>query len=547
MKECTKNITTKKFDKTFFIDREKKSIKVRSASALEVIDNFNLEKDNILGQGSFNIVKEFPLGDKCEEKDKSKEVAVRMRTLKLGTDIMKQSNANASKTQSTQSTRNTQRGGIHTIQGQVSVNTSNISNTSNTSNNSVRTPSTSMPQYKLSPIIIDSMYNLVELSKANLHPKVYEIKVIEHKGQYVLVIVMEKYQSDLVSFLEKHRNTLSKDIHHEINVKNKVWPTPHRNNEILIQLQQKTIDLIERISNKGYFCYDIKPGNLVVNYDIEKQTVDIRMIDVDADFCIKDLLVQSKEHSKDGKKFTKLSFTRPQIYKNGMLALLAQHLYRSHDFNYLSNYFFGLNTITKTIDKYLTIEEKFKSILFTIDEAADHELVEKHNNYDKYYLGDLTDIINHYFFTRINNNFVYNLLFINRGFKLKNRMGFGLKHLVFMMNKKKIAPYFKSNIQDIIQKQKDVEAIAVEPNEKIVDILPEDKQPPSEPKDTPMKRDKKYMEYKQEHKPSKTSNTLKTRPSLSLPEQSRAESKGGKNKTKRKLSRTKCGTRKTRK
>lgn len=541
MKECTKNITTKKFDKTFFIDREKKTIKVRSASALEVIDNFNLEKDNVLGQGSFNIVKEFPLGDKCEEKDKSKEVAVRMRTLKLGTDIMKQSNTNASNASNaskTQNTQNSQRGGIHTIQGQVSINTSNTS---------VRTPSVLMPQYKLSPIIIDSMYNLVELSKANLHPKVYEIKVIEHKGQYVLVIVMEKYQSDLVSFLEKHRSTLSKDIHHEINVKNKVWPTPHRNNEILIQLQQKTIDLVERISNKGYFCYDIKPGNLVVNYDIEKQTVDIRMIDVDADFCIKDLLVQSKEHSKDGKKFTKLSFTRPQIYKNGMLALLAQHLYRSHDFNYLSNYFFGLNTITKTIDKYLTIEEKFKSILFTIDEAADHELAEKHNNYDKYYLGDLTDIINHYFFTRINNNFVYNLLFINRGFKLKNRMGFGLKHLVFMMNKKKIAPYFKSNIQDIIQKQKDVEAIAVEPNEKIVDILPEDKQPPSEPKDTPIKRDKKYMEYKQEHESSRTSRlskTLRTRPSLSLPEQPRAESKGGRYKTKRKLSRTKRGTRK---
>ena len=32
---------------------------------------------------------------------------------------------------------------------------------------------------------------------------------------------------------------------------------------------QKTVQLVEKVSKKGYFCYDIKAGNIVVNYDTD--------------------------------------------------------------------------------------------------------------------------------------------------------------------------------------------------------------------------------------------------------------------------------------
>jgi len=504
--ECTKNITKKKLDKTFFIDREKKTVNIHSASALKVIDNFNLTKKNILGTGSFNTVKEFPLSDKCEEKDRTKEVAVRIRTLTLGSDIFKQTN--------------TQKGGIETIAGEVSVIKS---------------------EYILDPIIMDSIHNLIDFSKNDLHPKVYEIKVIEHNGQFVLVIVMEKYKSDLRTFIEKYQNTFRKDIHHQLKVKDgDVWPTSDTNNDILIQLLQKTVQLVENVSKKGYFCYDIKAGNIVVNYDMQKQTIDLRMIDVDADFCIKNILVQSDENVNDKKTFTKLHLTRQEIYKNAMLALLAQHLYIFDDFNYLSNYFFGWNQITRTIDKYLSASEKIKGVLNTIDEAADHKQVEKFNNYDRYYLGDLTKMIRHYFFSTINDHFSQNLFCFNREFKKKGRMGFGLKYLLISIKKLYNTVNFSYKLPEILRKQKQIEAIEVEPdNFQKVDIQPTDNVPPPEPKDTPIKKHKKQREYK-EHK-----EEHKTPVHEILPAQESADSKGGK-KTQRRTVRNKRHTRKTR-
>lgn len=506
--ECTKNITKKKLDKTFFIDRELKTVNIHSASALEVIDNFNLSNKNILGTGSFNKVKEFPLSDKCEEKDRSKEVAVRIRTLKLGSDIFKQTN--------------TQKGGIETIAGEVSV---------------------IQPEYKLDPIIMDSILNLIDFSKNDLHPKVYEIKVIERYGEFILVIVMEKYQSDLRTFIENYKDTFLKDIHHELKVKDgNVWPKSVVNNDILIQLMQKTVQLVEKVSKKGYFCYDIKGGNIVVNYDIKKQTIDLRMIDVDADYCIKNILVQSDEKANDKKTFTKLNLTRQEIYKNTMLALLAQHLYIFDDFNYLSNYFFGWNQITRTVDKYLTASEKIKGVMNTVDEAADDKQVEEFKNYDRYYIGDLTEMINHYFFSTINDHFAQNLFCFSREFKKKGRMGFGLKYLLISIKKLHNNVSFSYKLPEIIRKQKQIEDIEVEPdNYKKVDIQPTDNVPPPEPKDTPTKKPKEQREYK-EHKEHKEEH--KTPVHEILPAQEPADSKGGK-KTRRRTVRNKRHTRKT--
>lgn len=475
MTHCTKNIDKSNFDKTFFIENNKNNVHVYSKTDLTIIDNLDISNDNnLLGQGSFNTVKEFPLSKKCLEEEK---VAVRIRKLLKGSDYY--------------------------------INGEGIG-------------------FKLSDEIIKSIDNIIDLSNKNLHPKVYEIKVIQdkkHSDNLYLIIVMEKYKSDLHTFLKNHKDDFKSNIHDEITgVKEEVWRTKsNKNNEIIIQLLVKTIELVEKISNNGYFCYDIKPRNLVVNYNIEKQTIDIKIIDVDADYCIKDMLVYNNETSNDGKTFTELLYNRCQIYKNVMLSLLAQHLYEYNDFNYLSNYFVVWNKITNT-DSLKDIYSQFKDMLLTIDNSIDE-------NGDKNHKNELSELIGHYFQLDIEDYFVYNLLYLSRNFQKNKKMGFGLRNFNIVFNKVTKKFDFKSKLKQIIQKQKEVEAIEDLPNE-IEDTMPMKESEPPEPKETPVKKKNKNMEYKEEKEEKETNepplNTVfnKVAPLV-------AESKGGKKKTRK--------------
>jgi len=477
MQSCTKNITKEKFDKTIFIDQKKKTINVNNSNELEIIDKFDLHNNNILGKGGFNTVTEFPLSEKCTE---SEHVAVRIRKLLKGRDYY--------------------------IDGEGTG-------------------------FKLRNEILKSIDNIIDLSTKNLHPKVYEIKVIQvnkHRDVLYLIIVMEKYKSDLHTFLKNHKDIFKNDIHNEVTgVKEEIWQTKsNKNNEIIIQLLTKTIELVEKISNNGYFCYDIKPRNLVVNYNIEKQTIDIKIIDVDADYCIKDMLVYNNETSNDGKTFTKLLYNRCQIYKNVMLSLLAQHLYEYNDFNYLSNYFMVWNKINN-VNNLKNIYSQFKDMLRTIDNSIDE-------NGDKNHKNELSEIIDHYFQLDIEDYFIYNLLYLSRNFQKNKRMGFGLRNFNIVFNKVTKQFAFKSKLKYIIQKQKEVEAIEDLSNEmklkQMIEIpiktsheleLPE-------PKKTPVKKNKN-MEYKEE----KQTNIPKLNTVFNNVVPSVAESKGGKRKNKK--------------
>lgn len=476
MTHCTKNIDKDYFDKTFFIENNNNNLHVYNKTDLTIIDNLDISNDNnLLGQGSFNTVKEFPLSEKCFEKD---QVAVRIRKLLKGSDYY--------------------------INGEGTG-------------------------FKLENVILKSIDNIIDLSSKNLHPKVYEIKVIQdnkHRDVLYLIIVMEKYESDLHTFLNIHKDNFKKDIHNEITgVKEEIWRTKsNKNNEIIIKLLVKTIELVEKISNNGYFCYDIKPRNLVVNYNIEKQTIDIKIIDVDADYCIKDMLVYNNETSNDGKTFTELLYNRCQIYKNVMLSLLAQHLYEYNDFNYLSNYFVVWNKITNT-NNLKNIYSQFKDMLLTIDNSIDE-------NGDKNYKNELSELIEHYFQLNIEDYFVYNLLYLNRDFKKKAKMGFGLRNFNIVFNKVTKKFDFKSKLKYIIQKQKEVEAIEDLSNEMKVPIKPSDELEPPEPKKTPVNKNMEYKEEKEE-KEEKETNKPQLNTVFNNVAPLVAESKGGKKKTRK--------------
>lgn len=380
-KNCTENITIDEFNTIFYVNNSNK-INIYKKDKL-IIKELELEASRISElRGSFNLVKFQHLSqEKCNEND---IVAVRIRKLNKNDDFSQ-----------------------------------------NNSDNEII----------LMKKMNDTINNILDLSEKKLHPKVYEIKVIEENSNYYLIIVMEKYETDLDYFLKNNELELRKDISHKLNPDEP--DLSEKNNEIIIQLLQKTIDLVVEIANLGYFCYDIKPENIVVNYNLANQFIDVKMIDVDAEYCLKNIL-----GTDDETKLSYFSFTKKQVYKNGMLVLLALHLYNRYNFNYLSNYFYSFYKIT--VMKKINTEINFENKIINLLEIIDDKIV---SNNAKGELS-LSSIFNNYFYSIINNrSLISGIMYFSEDFALdeyKKAVGFGLKNLLFQIKKPEMTPYFKN-------------------------------------------------------------------------------------------------------
>jgi hypothetical protein len=57
---------------------------------------------------------------------------------------------------------------------------------------------------------------------------------------------------------------------------------PNLNTDIKVEIIRQMVHLIEKQIMEGMYCYDIKPGNFVVNI---RNNIDVKMIDFGADFC----------------------------------------------------------------------------------------------------------------------------------------------------------------------------------------------------------------------------------------------------------------------
>ena len=448
MTTCTKNIAKSTFDKTFFVDKEKgEQVKIFTKHHFNVIDNPDIDLDaskkNTIGEGAYNIVKEIPLSKKCREKGK---VAVRIRRL-TGDEVYIVKN---------------------------------------------------IDDIRLSDEIQKSIDNIIDLSEKKLHPDVYEIKVIRTQDKvstrYYLIVVMEKYMSNLNEFIIMNKSKLKgpqgileyqggcpeDNLRQEIVVKGQkqTWVDyengyknkgyTQENHKIIIELIQKTEKLIGDIANQGYFCYDIKPANLVVNYDFDKQTIDIKMIDVDADFCVKDM------HDNFGKttptyikKHTLLDFSRYEIYKYVMMILLTGHLYK-RQFNYFARYFTQLSLIfhdeyhkimkNKGInDKTKTSHKVYENTIYFL-----FEFINKGGNIPD---NDdvLEEICQHYFKKPVETMWKYSrVLPVIVG---KNYMSFCLKNYYVERNGRRISTFnYEKLLKDAnMRNNKSVEFIPGEP------------------------------------------------------------------------------------
>jgi len=523
MTHCTKNIDKEYFDKTFFIENNNNNgINVYDKKGLSVIDNLNLEEldssGTLLGQGGFNTVKEFPLSTKCQEKE---HVAVRIRKLEMNKHIKKKRNED---------------------------DTNDI--------------------YTLNKNIETSIDNIIDLSEKELHPKVYEIKVVRSddiNNNFFLIIVMEKYMCSLKDFISKYNfnkdNILLPPETNKLRGPMGIFEYPYEgcpednkqqqvkingeyitiqdhdngykdagypqdNHKLIIQLIQKTEQLIDGVAGQGYFCYDIKPGNLVVNYDFDEQTVDIKMIDVDADFCVKNMHDNfEKNIATKLNTFNGIQFSRYEIYRYVMMILLSRHLYNQR-FNYFAKYFtIFKDQLELNYNKNITNTKDIPDDLFQNTITALLQFINKGGNKPQF-KRVLGAMFYHYFNMRLEIVWTYiRYLTIQRGLF----MSFCLKNYHVQPDDDGYVKTFnfEEGLNEIkVKENKQVEFIEEAKSE--IELKPPSIDIEADPKNTI----KKIAEYKEEKQVSEKNTPIfdKLKP---YEEEDKAQGKGGTNKTKK--------------
>ncbi len=178
-------------------------------------------------------------------------------------------------------------------------------------------------------------YNMGTLG---LGPKVYDaFYFINKQGGYKQVIIMDYYKYNGIEALEKADKTESIDI------------------------ITKMINLIKKmVFTHGMYCVDIKPGNFVVNADLNE----VKLIDFGSDWCFPQKLMTDNEKSL----FQILIFQLYFLISNLELSLTKDELdavYCRHFSNELPgilNSFYG--------NKKLTIKHYVEDLGFTKDKVT---------------------------------------------------------------------------------------------------------------------------------------------------------------------------------
>ena len=117
-----------------------------------------------------------------------------------------------------------------------------------------------------------------KMSDANIGPKIYDAFIYSGKeGDQGIFeygfIIMEKFQGSGSHFLWDDRKVAKKRWGRYI---------PPKAQEIVIK---KMMELTRRMVSKNLYCWDIKPGNFVVNFK-GVRAIHVRMIDFGGQFCV---------------------------------------------------------------------------------------------------------------------------------------------------------------------------------------------------------------------------------------------------------------------
>ena len=139
------------------------------------------------------------------------------------------------------------------------------------------------------------------------------------------------------------------------------------------QLTQQIIALLNKMTNGGYICYDIKPENTVyrtADVDNSKTISDVRLIDWDGDFCIND------RSAKDYKLISRL--------------IMASH-FKRFDSNLFNNNEYKVFSTAELYTLYSGIDD-FKTDRILRKVQVENYFPELKSKYDKL-IKDGTDIL----------------------------------------------------------------------------------------------------------------------------------------------------------
>ena len=182
---------------------------------------------------------------------------------------------------------------------------------------------------------------LVKAMKAELSPRVYYFGNILVDGNIHRYSVVEAYDISLGLFIriKKHNQILKNEGYY----KNK--------EEIYEDIVNQIVNLIDKMLHLNIVYYDIKPENIVVRMDGNKQLV-LKFIDWDSDFCVEeDWLIE--DDNRECAKFMEIF-------------ILGFYMYRYYNHNIFYNKIIELynETIKKNLVKLLIdIDSEFLHII----------------------------------------------------------------------------------------------------------------------------------------------------------------------------------------
>ena len=107
------------------------------------------------------------------------------------------------------------------------------------------------------------------MSKREIGPDIYDVCTVKIKGTVAFgVLVMELFEGDMLTFYGLNRGQPS--------------PLKFRAHEDQLTAEL-TVELIRKLVNEGFYCVDLKAGNVV--YRKEGKTLKLRLIDFDINYC----------------------------------------------------------------------------------------------------------------------------------------------------------------------------------------------------------------------------------------------------------------------
>ena len=145
---------------------------------------------------------------------------------------------------------------------------------------------------------------LLKASKANISPHLYFVGNIKINDKIHRYSVSEAYNLPLSKFIKCKK-------YGKIILKNGYYKTIE---EVLDDIVNQVVELIDNILNINVVYYDMKPENIVVKYNEDKnERLILKVIDWDSDFCIEEKWLN--DENKECVKFIKLMTIGSYLYR----------------------------------------------------------------------------------------------------------------------------------------------------------------------------------------------------------------------------------------